>query len=146
MKHALAITSASLVLMFSGCSSITDSIPGYLKPYRPDVYQGNVVTEEMVSLLQNGMTRNQVVFLLGTPALKNPFHQNEWDYVYYVNPRIGKPQMRRLSLKFNEDGRVESFVSDKMPDETSVDLQILGERARKATIEKNSPDSKSAKP
>lgn len=124
-------------LLFSGCSSISDSVPGWLQPYRPDVHQGNVVTSEMVDVLHEGMTKNQVIFLLGTPTLRNLFHKEEWSYVYYLNPRFGKSTTRKLEVFFDEDGRVESFKTDKMPDETDADLAILGERARESTLKRN---------
>ena len=127
-------------LCLGGCSSVTDSIPGWMKPYRPDINQGNIVTQEMVDSLHEGMTRNQVIFLLGSPTLKSTFHENEWDYTYYFNPRIGETKIRHLSVKFDEDGRVESFKSDPMLDETDADLEILGERAREKTLKKAEQD------
>ena len=130
MKRFFAVAAISSVCLISGCS--TDSLPGYLKPYRPDVHQGNVVTSEMLESLHEGMTKNQVIFLLGTPTLISSFHKNEWDYIYYLNPRI-----RKLQVYFDEDGRVESFKADKMPDETDADLMILGERARESSIKRN---------
>lgn len=127
-------------LCLGGCSSVTDSIPGWMKPYRPDINQGNIVTQEMVDSLHEGMTRNQVIFLLGSPTLKSTFHENEWDYTYYFNPRIGETKIRHLSVKFDEDGRVESIKSDPMLDETDADLEILGERAREKTLKKAQQD------
>ncbi len=135
MKRIFAVAAISSAFLLGGCS--TDSIPGYLKPYRPDVHQGNVVTSEMLESLHEGMTKNQVVFLLGTPTLVSTFHKNEWDYIYYLNPRIGETQIRKLQVYFDEDGRVESFKADKMPDETDADLMILGERARDTSIKRN---------
>ncbi|MBS4846020.1 MAG: outer membrane protein assembly factor BamE [Burkholderiales bacterium] len=135
MKRFFAVAAISSVCLISGCS--TDSLPGYLKPYRPDVHQGNVVTSEMLESLHEGMTKNQVIFLLGTPTLISSFHKNEWDYIYYLNPRIGETQIRKLQVYFDEDGRVESFKADKMPDETDADLMILGERARESSIKRN---------
>ena len=41
-----------------------------------------------------------------------------------------------VEITFDEDGRVESFKSDKMPDETNADLAILGERARESTLKR----------
>lgn len=134
MKRLL-LSLALPAMLLTGCSSVTDGIPGYLKPYRPDVQQGNIVTSEMVDSLRVGMTVNQVIFLLGTPMLQSVFHRNEFDYIYYFNPRFGSPATRKLTVVFNAEGRVASFRSDKMPDETNVDLEILGERARKETLE-----------
>ena len=135
MKRFFAVAAISSVCLISGCS--TDSLPGYLKPYRPDVHQGNVVTSEMLESLHEGMTKNQVIFLLGTPTLISSFHKNEWDYIYYLNPRIGETQIRKLQVYFDDNGKVESFKADKMPDETDVDLMILGERARESSIKRN---------
>lgn len=137
MKKPYALIAAvAAAVILSGCSSFTDSVPNFLKPYRPDVHQGNIVTNEMIQSLHEGMTRNQVLFLLGSPTLKSTFHRDEWDYVYYLNPRFGETQLRRLNVKFDEDGRVESFTADEMPDETNADLLILGERARESTVKK----------
>lgn len=135
MKRIFAVAALSSALFVTGCS--TDSIPGWLKPYRPDVHQGNVVTSEMLDSLHEGMTKNQVIFLLGTPTLISSFHKNEWDYIYYLNPRLGKTEIRKLQIYFDEDDRVEKFYADKMPNETDADLLILGERAREASREKN---------
>lgn len=135
MKRFFAVAAISSVCLISGCS--TDSLPGYLKPYRPDVHQGNVVTSEMLESLHEGMTKNQVIFLLGTTTLISSFHKNEWDYIYYLNPRIGETQIRKLQVYFDDNGKVESFKADKMPDETDVDLMILGERARESSIKRN---------
>ena len=90
----------------------------------------------MIDALHEGMTKNQVIFLLGTPALRNLFHKEQWNYVYYLKPRFGQTSIRKLEITFDEDGRVESFKSNKMPDETNADLAILGERARESTLKR----------
>lgn len=135
MKRLIFCALIPLTLL-SGCSSVSDHVPGWLKPYTPDVHQGNVVTSEMVDALHEGMTKNQVIFLLGTPALRNLFHKEQWNYVYFLKPRFGETSIRKLEITFDEDGRVESFKSDKMPDETNADLAILGERARESTLKR----------
>ena len=56
--------------------------------YRANISQGNIVEEEDLDQVEVGMTRNQVRFLLGTPMVADPFHQDRWDYVYYV--KIGR--------------------------------------------------------
>jgi outer membrane protein assembly factor BamE len=124
------IKSACLGLAFivAGCGSITDYLPGFLKPYRPDVQQGNVITSDMVDQLRPGMTRDQVRFMLGTPLLADPFHQDRWDYLYYLNPRIGAKQRRGLVVYFKEN-RLDHFTSDPMPPESMADNLILGKKA-----------------
>ncbi len=137
MKPLILCAVLPLTLL-AGCSSVSDYVPKILTPYRPDIHQGNVVTSEMVENLHEGMTKNQVIFLLGTATLQSIFHKNEWSYVYYLNPRGGQSTVRKLTIVFNDDNRVESFKSDPMPDETDADLAILGERAREETLKRHS--------
>ena len=72
--------------------------------YRANISQGNIVEEEDLDQVEVGMTRNQVRFLLGTPMIDDPFHQNRWDYVYYV--KIGRNEAtakRWVSILFEKD-------------------------------------------
>jgi len=121
----LAIAAAVLPLLVA-CESVRQWVPPIVQPYRPDVQQGNVVTKEMVDQLAQGMTRDQVRFLMGTPALVSVFHQDRWDYVYLLKRGKGaEVQSRRLTVYF-KDNRVDRFFADEMPPETLADNLILG--------------------
>lgn len=129
-----ALATASLL---SGCETISrgwtaaaEWTPTLVQPYRPDVHQGNVITQEMVEQLREGMTRDQVRFMLGTPLLTSSFHSDRWDYVYYLNRRSGEVQNRKLTLLFKE-GKLAKFSADEMPTETTADQLILGRDAAK---------------
>ena len=52
--------------------------------YQANVAQGNFIEDKYLDQVEVGMTRNQVRFLLGTPMIDDPFHENRWDYVYYL--------------------------------------------------------------
>src|SRR3546814_3555106 len=69
-------------------------------PYRPDVQQGNWITAEQVAQLQQGMTREQVRFILGTPTLQDIFRTNRWDYPYYNKPGYGEEEKRQFTVWF----------------------------------------------
>ncbi len=71
--------------------------------YRPEVQQGNVVTQEMVDKLQPGMNRRQVTYILGTPLLVDAFHQDRWDYIYTRETGGGAGNKERISLFFEDD-------------------------------------------
>jgi outer membrane protein assembly factor BamE (lipoprotein component of BamABCDE complex) len=78
-------------------------LPSLISPYRIDIQQGNVVTQEMVSKLKVGMTRSQVRFVLGSPLVTDMFHGDRWDYVYTMQKQ-GKPEeRRRLTVIFDGD-------------------------------------------
>jgi outer membrane protein assembly factor BamE len=92
----------ALCLFCVACSS-ANQVAAYIKPYRIDVRQGNWVTQEMVSQLRPGQTRDQVRFILGSPLLTDMFHADRWDYVYRFQPGRGDAEQRRLVLYFQDD-------------------------------------------
>jgi outer membrane protein assembly factor BamE len=123
-------------VMSSGLGGAWDTVmswtPPFLRPYRPDVHQGNIITSEMVDQLRVGMSRDQVRFMLGTPLLTSQFHLNRWEYAYYLNRLDGETQSRRLTVVF-KDNKLERWSADPMPDETMADVLILGPNALKKT-------------
>ncbi|HVC36770.1 MAG TPA: outer membrane protein assembly factor BamE [Gammaproteobacteria bacterium] len=54
--------------------------------YRPDIKQGNFLKPDMIAQIKPGMTEAQVHFVMGPPMVKDPFHPDRWDYVYYNLP------------------------------------------------------------
>jgi len=74
--------------------------------YTPDVYQGNLLDKKTVDQLQPGMTKRQVLVLMGSPSVNSPFSQNEWDYVSTQQHRGGAIKIRTLKLTFNNDSLV----------------------------------------
>ena len=82
-------------------------------PYKIDVQQGNVLTQEMVAQLKPGQMREQVRYILGTPLLTDIFHQQRWDYVYsYRKGRSGEVETRQFSVYFDKDNRLERASGD----------------------------------
>jgi outer membrane protein assembly factor BamE (lipoprotein component of BamABCDE complex) len=68
--------------------------------YKQNVQQGNAIEQEKLDQLRIGMTMSQVAYLLGTPAIRDPFHQSRWDYLYSYARRGGKATIRRVTLRF----------------------------------------------
>ena len=99
MKTLLLLLTAAMMAA-SGCARINF-------PYRIDVEQGNVLTQEAVDQLQPGMKRSQVAFALGTPLITADFRPERWDYLYSFQPGRGGPALsRRLALFFHGDALV----------------------------------------
>lgn len=89
-------------LALAGCKE-TPQLPAIISPFKIDVQQGNVVTQEMVGKLKAGQTRSQVRFVLGSPLVTDMFHDDRWDYIYLLQ-RQGKPNdRRRLTVIFDGD-------------------------------------------
>jgi len=103
-RRAVCIAFAALSL--GGCSSwfsSTESMMGWVSPYRIDVQQGNVVTSEQMALVKVGMTRLQVRDVLGSPLLSDSFHPNRWDYIFTLDRPGRLPQRRDVVLTFDGD-------------------------------------------
>jgi len=71
--------------------------------YKPDVQQGNTFDDKQLAQLKVGMSKQQVVFIMGTALLKDPFHKNRWDYIYTLAKGHGKAKRRLLTLYFKNN-------------------------------------------
>ena len=84
--------------------------------YRMEVQQGNMLDDTQVSQLQVGMTRSQVLYLLGTPMVPPGFDNDRWDYYHYRDNGRGNGrdmrETRRLVVWFRND-MVERFENSK---------------------------------
>ncbi|MGH8620672.1 MAG: outer membrane protein assembly factor BamE [Burkholderiales bacterium] len=116
-------------LLVAGCSGRT-----LLAPYKIEIQQGNVVTQEMVARLQPGMTRSQVRFALGTPLVVDPFRADRWDYVYQYTKGGVVTEQRRMVVVFKDD-KLERIEGDGVP-----------ARAGGAGAEKPAPAAEGARP
>lgn len=108
ISSRLSITALAIFLL-GACSSV----PRIVTEYRIDVQQGNVLTQDMVSQLRPGLTRDQVRFVLGTPLLVDMFHANRWDYLYRLQSgRTGEVELRRFTVLFDGEGKLERVEGD----------------------------------
>jgi outer membrane protein assembly factor BamE len=94
-------------------------------PYRPDIQQGNFVSQEMLAQLKVGQTRDQVKFILGTPLLTDMFHGDRWDYPFYLARGNGELTTSRVTVYFKDD-KVAKFDGGNLPTERQYIEQIAG--------------------
>jgi outer membrane protein assembly factor BamE len=94
-------------------------------PYRPDIQQGNFVSQEMLNQLKVGQTRDQVRFILGSPLLNDVFHQDRWDYPFYLARGNGELTTSRVTVFFKDD-KVERFEGGNLPTEREYIDRIAG--------------------
>jgi outer membrane protein assembly factor BamE len=72
--------------------------------YRPTIQQGNILDLDQIDKLKPGMSKRQVIFVMGTPLLEDPFHKNRWDYIHTVKPGSGSGMtIQRVTLYFDKD-------------------------------------------
>jgi outer membrane protein assembly factor BamE len=99
---------------------------GVFSPYRIDIQQGNFVSREMVEQLKEGMTRDQVRFVLGTPLLTDIFHADRWDYVFRMQKGSGAVISSRASVFFDGD-RLVKVEGGELPTEAEYLAFISGD-------------------
>ena len=113
--RALAATAASLLV---SCGTTGLPMPN-LAAYRMEIQQGNFVSQEMVSQLKPGMSKEQVRFVMGTPLISDSFHADRWDYVFRRQKANSKELEQRNLAVFFEDGklkRVDGDVTARAPE------------------------------
>ncbi len=90
------------LLLFSALLAIIVTSSGCL--YRVDIHQGNRIDYAVIDQLAIGMTRRQVEFLLGEPAIVDIYHPDTWHYVlYYKSGEDDSVQKRIMSLQFDNE-------------------------------------------
>ncbi|WP_371868552.1 outer membrane protein assembly factor BamE [Telluria aromaticivorans] len=94
-------------------------------PYRPDIQQGNFVSQEMLVQLKEGQTKEQVRFILGSPLLTDMFHADRWDFPFYLARGNGELTTSRVSIFFKED-KVARFEGGNLPTEREYIDRIAG--------------------
>ncbi len=91
--------------------------------HKIDIQQGNIVEDEQLKQLELGMVRQQVIRVLGTPLVQDPFRPDRWDYVYYYKPANKPADLYQLTLFFEEEYLID-FVTDipqrRPPEEPEV--------------------------
>ena len=109
MKKLLIIMTCIASLSITACSR-------YHLVHKIDIQQGNVITQDEVNLLEPGMSRRQVQFIMGSPMIADVFHQDRWDYVYLLAPGYGETIEERVTLFFDND-QLSRITGTLHPDE-----------------------------
>jgi outer membrane protein assembly factor BamE len=111
--------------------------------YKQNIQQGNAIEQDDLDELYIGMNQRQVLFVLGTPSVKDPFHKERWDYVQTFSRRGGPMVERTVTLKFENDLLTE--IIGGMDPFTATSGRTSGGSGEVATFVKK-PDAKTVVP
>jgi outer membrane protein assembly factor BamE len=101
-----------------GVSAALAACAGY-GVHKIDIQQGNLITEEQLAKVKEGMSRADVKTALGTPLLADVFHSNRWDF-YYSDDRgtrfgpFGRERQKfHVTIRFADDkvSKIEGVAS-----------------------------------
>lgn len=73
------ILALSALLGLAACSAERASL---FPSYKLKIIQGNEIDPRAAAALRLGMTKDQVLLLLGSPLLRDAFHTDRWDYTF----------------------------------------------------------------
>lgn len=80
--------------------------------FQPDVVQGNRVSNNELSRVSYGMTKEEVQTALGNPLITDMFTNNRWDY-FYLKDDVSKKEISQRTVTLNFIGnRLTSITGD----------------------------------
>lgn len=94
-------------------------------PFRINIHQGNFISQEQISQMKEGMTREQVRFILGTPLVADAFHPDRWDYPFRLQKGNGEITSSKVTIFFKDD-KVTRFNGNDLPTEQDYIKQLAG--------------------
>lgn len=112
-QSVVALVIVAFAFSATGCAG---TIARIFEPYKVEIQQGNFISREQVAGLREGMTRDQVRFVLGSPMLQPVFRGDRWDYLFYVRRTSGEVVERKFTAWFKDD-RLVKWEGDEMPSE-----------------------------
>ena len=108
MKFALI---PFLFCLICGCSRGYDGSFNAPLLHKIDIQQGNVINQEMLNKLAPGMNKKQVKYIMGTPVIIDPFHNERWEYIYSFQEGGKVRKQRHITLHF-ENGKLAHISGD----------------------------------
>lgn len=103
MNFRMRALKTALVLMT--CSTLLSAC---IRPYQPDIQQGNIINNSDLREIRAGMSKQEVLFILGTPMVIDPFNEQRWDYFYSRRDQQRKQTAQRvITVIFDGDKLVD---------------------------------------
>ena len=101
--------------------------------YQVPIAQGNIISLEMLSKLEKGLTKVQVQYIMGTPSVRDPFDSSKWDYIGYEI--IGNELLREVhySLHF-QDEKLDRWIK-KIDSDSNEDVSGITEKLNLEKLE-----------
>jgi outer membrane protein assembly factor BamE len=100
MRKSFFLLTLAGAFALAACSTVLNNLPGV---YTLEIQQGNVVEQDMINQLKPGMSKKQVLYIMGSPMLMDVFHQKRWDYLYSKQLEGEPREQKRISLYFEGD-------------------------------------------
>ncbi|HET9032726.1 MAG TPA: outer membrane protein assembly factor BamE, partial [Dokdonella sp.] len=94
-----------------------------------------------VETLKPGMSKRQVLVVMGSPSIISPFDQQRWDYVSTIKRGRGKMDRKDLVLFFENDS-LARIEGDYFPEDPEMLIKDARKYKRQYPDEKREEDNK----
>ena len=123
VNKALCLAIAAILGLASCSAERVSNFPSY----KLKIIQGNELNPRAVVSLRQGMTRDQVQLLLGTPLLRDAFHADRWDYTFNTSRNGIIKEQSNLTLYFENDvlARAEGDAIQKSIEAVQAEQNIV---------------------
>ena len=110
MKNLLV----TVFFLFVLCACTKSFDGGYEIPglYKIDIQQGNVLEQDMINKLRPGMSMDKVKFIMGSPVIIDPFHNDRGEYIFSYQKGGGVREQRHITLHFDDDEKLSHITGD----------------------------------
>ena len=95
-----------------GISSVVDKklFEKGIKPYIIPLDQGRLIDSVRFEKIDVGLTKQQIIYLIGKPPLESPFLDNQWNYIYFNNTDVKK--QKTLTIHFKNEKVFEILINN----------------------------------
>lgn len=130
MRKIFATCLFLILLFLTACASIMENIP---RTYTIDIQQGNVFSQEVIDQLRPNMNQRRILYIMGSPMLRNVFNKKRWDYIFFEQLGGKKPVQKRVELYFADDKlvsikgdlRPSNVLTSRLSHKVTIDLPKL---------------------
>jgi len=95
MKITKILSCCLLVLALISCNRVA--------PHYRIIQQGNLLDQEQIEQLQIGMSKEQVIDIMGSPVLTDTFDLDRWEYVYTLEEHRKVHIIEEVIIKFSNN-------------------------------------------
>ena len=112
--------------------------------YKVDVQQGNLFDKTTVDALKPGMSKRQVLLVMGSPSVVSPFDQDLWHYVSTIRRGRNQMESKDLTLLFKDEALVK-IDGDYFPEDPNQLIKDASKYKRQYPDEKRPDEDKEKK-
>lgn len=102
-------------------SSLEKTLSNFdVKPFVISIEQGQLIDSESLNKIDAGLSKEQVLYLLGKPSTSSPFLSDQWNYLYFNN--TDQKKIKRLTVHFKNEKVYKVLVQNEIYKKLGIDI------------------------